>query len=145
MHALVRFWREGVHRVQKSVERTAEREPRTNAVAFKHSRCIHNRAWLDGTSVWLIHEEPGTSLTGRDIEHIPEILFRWNWRTLLTSDKRLEQSNDCTVDIAGNKSHPNTAVPGQTLQIGDEIVSFPLRGSDSAIHSSGKKIFEYTS
>ena len=54
-------------------------------------------------------------LTGRNIEHIPVVLFWWNWQTLLTRDMRFEQPNSCTVNITGNKSHPNALVPGQAL------------------------------
>jgi hypothetical protein len=41
-------------------------------------------------------------------------------------DKRLEQPDGGTVNVASNESHPNALVPGQGLQITDEIVPFPL-------------------
>ena len=46
VHALIRLRCEGVHRGQNAVWWTAICKPRTNAITFKHSRRIHNRAWL---------------------------------------------------------------------------------------------------
>jgi len=73
------------------------------------------------------------SLTGRNIEHIPVVLFWWNWQVLFGGDERFEQPDGGTVNMTGNKSHPNTLVPGQALQIDDEIASFFLCESDLAI------------
>ena len=46
VHTLVRFLCEGVHHDQNAIWWTAEHKSRTNAITFKHSRCIHNRTWL---------------------------------------------------------------------------------------------------
>jgi len=83
-----------------------------------------------------------TSLTGRDIEHIPVILFWRNWRALFGGDKRLEQPDGGTVNITGDKGHPDTLVSGQALQIGDESVSFLLYGSDLATQPVGNRALE---
>ena len=55
------------------------------------------------------------SLTGRDIEHIPVVLFWRNWRALFTGDKRLEHPDGGTVNITGNEGHPNTLIPSEAL------------------------------
>lgn len=57
VHTLVRLRREGVHHDQNAVWWTTEPKPRTNAITSKHSRCIHNRAWLMATSVGLKRKE----------------------------------------------------------------------------------------
>jgi hypothetical protein len=64
-------------------------------------------------------------------------LFWRNWQAFFTGDESLEQPDGGTVNIAGNESHPNALVPSQGLQIGDEIVPFPLRGSDLVIKPTG--------
>ena len=68
-----------------------------------------------------------TSLTGRDIEHIPMVPFWGKLRTLFVGDERLEHSNGRTMNVASNECDPNALVLRQGLQITDEIISFPLR------------------
>lgn len=70
------------------------------------------------------------SLTGRNVEHIPVILFWGHRRTLFGGNEGLEQPDGGTVNIAGNESYPDALNHGQALQIADESVSFPLHGPD---------------
>jgi len=142
MHALVCFRREGVHHDQNAVWWTTECKPRAITVTFEHSRRIHDRTWLAEHQFARYAKNTTTSPTGRDIEHIPMVLFRGDRRTLFTRDERLEQPDGGTVNVAGNESNPNAMVPGQALQITDKSVSFPLHGPNSATPSTRNRAFE---
>jgi len=142
VHTFVCFRGEGVHHDQNAVWWTTEHKPRADAVTFEHSRRIHDRAWLAEHQFTRYAKDITTSLTGRDIEHIPMVLFRRDRQTFFTGDKRLEQPDGGTVNVASNESDPNTLVPSQTLQIIDESVSFPLRGPDLALSPTRNRTSE---